>query len=62
MTQKRILLNPKHYEKADEILTQTGITNLSQLFSIFIVNYGDSLINSLKSDKSEQAQKKQRSK
>jgi hypothetical protein len=48
MTQTRIVLNPKHRLKADEILQQTGIDNLSQLFSIFIVNFGDRLVKKLK--------------
>lgn len=53
MTQTRIVLNPKHKGKADEILEQTGIDNLSQLFSIFVVNFGDCLIKKLKDCKDE---------
>ncbi|NJL62278.1 MAG: hypothetical protein HC903_11120 [Methylacidiphilales bacterium] len=54
MTQTRIVLNPKHKDKAEEILQTTGIDNLSQLFSIFVVNFGDCLINKLKDCKNEQ--------
>ncbi len=48
MPQTRIVLNPKHQPKAEEILERTGIDNFSQLFSIFLVNYGDCLIQRLK--------------
>ena len=50
MTQKRIVLNPKHTDKAQKILAQTGIENCSQLFSILLVNFGDDLIKRLKGD------------
>lgn len=48
MSQTRIVLAPKHKVKAEEILSQTGIESLSQLFSIFLVNYGDKLIANIK--------------
>ena len=50
MGQTRIVLKHKHRTKAHEILEQTGIDSLSQLFSIFIVNYGDTLVKKLKGD------------
>jgi hypothetical protein len=53
MAQTRIVLNPKHQPKAQEILEVTGIDNLSQLFSIFVVNYGDCLIRRLKDCKND---------
>jgi hypothetical protein len=43
MTQTRIVLPNKYKPKAQEILDQTGIESLSQLFIIFLVNYGDQL-------------------
>jgi hypothetical protein len=45
MTQTRIVLNPKYKPKAEEILEATGIDNLSQLFTLLLVNYGDCLVN-----------------
>lgn len=48
MTQTRIVLNPKHKPKVDEILEATGVDNASQLFSILLVNFGDCLIKKLK--------------
>jgi len=48
MTQTRIVLNPKYKPKAEEILEATGIDNLSQLFTLLLVNYGDCLVNCLK--------------
>mgnify|MGYP001794054323 CR=1 FL=1 len=48
MAHKRIVLNPKHENKASEILTKTGIENCSQLFSILLVNFGDDLVKRLK--------------
>jgi hypothetical protein len=50
MTQTRIVLNPKHKPKADEILQETGISNFSELFGILLTCYGEKLINSLKKD------------
>jgi len=49
--QIRIVLNPKHKSKADEVMTATGLDNLSQLFSVLLVNYGDRLIAALKEEK-----------
>ena len=46
--QRRIVLNPDHEPLAQEILSQTGIDNLSQLFSIFIRCYGEDLITRMK--------------
>ncbi|MBW4565922.1 MAG: hypothetical protein KME32_33545 [Mojavia pulchra JT2-VF2] len=48
MTQTRIVLDPQHKPKAELILQQTGITTLSQLFSILLVCYGDHLIAGLR--------------
>lgn len=48
MTQTRIVLPAKYKPKAQEILEQTGIESLSQLFAIFIVNYGDQLVINIK--------------
>ncbi|WP_414588755.1 hypothetical protein [Scytonema sp. PCC 10023] len=48
MAQIRVVLDPKHQPKAEAILEQTGISTLSQLFSLLIVNYGDCLVNALK--------------
>ena len=48
MSQTRIVLAPKHKMKVEEILTQTGIESLSQLFSIFLVVYGDKLVSGIK--------------
>ncbi|BAY78373.1 hypothetical protein NIES25_48470 [Nostoc linckia NIES-25] len=49
MAQTRIVLDPKHKPKADQIMEETGISTLSQLFSILLVCYGDHLVNALKS-------------
>lgn len=46
--QKRIVLNPEHVPQAEEILKETGISSLSQLFSIFLSCYGEHLLKSLK--------------
>ena len=48
MTQTRIVLSPKYKDRAEQILVETGIESLSQLFSIFLVSYGDRLIASIK--------------
>ncbi|HEY9650929.1 MAG TPA: hypothetical protein V6C95_09715 [Coleofasciculaceae cyanobacterium] len=47
--QTRVVLDETERPKAEQILEQTGIKTFSQLFSIFIVNYGDHLVNALKS-------------
>ena len=47
-TQTRVVLDEAEKPKAEAILKATGIKNFSQLFSIFIVNYGDHLVNALK--------------
>jgi hypothetical protein len=49
--QIRIVLNPKHKPKANEVMTATGLDNLSQLFSVLLVNYGDRLIAAFKDEK-----------
>jgi hypothetical protein len=49
MTQTRIVLETKHRPKADRIMEETGISTLSQLFSILLVCYGDHLVSSMKS-------------
>lgn len=49
MSQIRIVLDPKYKPKAEQILEQTGISTLSQLFTLLLVNYGDNLVNALKS-------------
>lgn len=46
----RIVLSDKHRPKAERIIAETGIDNLSQLFSLLIVNYGDRLVKALKDD------------
>lgn len=48
MSQTRIVLNPKHRQKAEEILEVTGLDSFSQLFSLLLVVYGDCLIKSLR--------------
>jgi hypothetical protein len=48
MSQKRIVLDQKYLPKAEEIITQTGISTYSQLFTILLVNYGDTLVKSLR--------------
>lgn len=47
--QTRVVLDEAERPLAEQILEQTGIKTFSQLFSIFIVNYGDHLVNALKS-------------
>jgi hypothetical protein len=47
--QTRVVLDETERPKAEQILEQTGIKTFSQLFSIFIVNYGDHLVSALKS-------------
>ncbi|AFY43652.1 hypothetical protein [Nostoc sp. PCC 7107] len=48
-SQTRIVLDPKHKPKAEEIMAATGINTYSQLFSILLVCYGDHLVSALKS-------------
>lgn len=48
MNQTRVVLDEKHIPKAKEIIEQTGINTYSQLFTILLVNYGDTLVRSLK--------------
>lgn len=48
MSQTRIVLNPKHKPKAEQILEQTGIESYSQLFAVLLVNYGEKLVKALK--------------
>ncbi|MBU7586999.1 MAG: hypothetical protein KAF91_29810 [Nostoc sp. TH1S01] len=48
MNQKRVVLDEKYVPKAEEIINQTGIHTFSQLFTILLVNYGDTLVRSLK--------------
>lgn len=48
MSQTRVVLDEKHLPKAKEIIEQTGINTYSQLFTILLVNYGDTLVKSLK--------------
>ena len=48
-TQTRIVLDQGDRPKAEQILEATGIKTFSQLFSIFLINYGDHLVNALKS-------------
>lgn len=47
--QTRVVLDETERPKAEQILEQTGIKTFSQLFSILLVNYGDHLVNALKS-------------
>ena len=47
--QTRIVLDQDDRPKAEQILEATGIKTFSQLFSIFLINYGDHLVNALKS-------------
>ncbi|HEY9710425.1 MAG TPA: hypothetical protein V6D48_19615 [Oculatellaceae cyanobacterium] len=47
--QTRIVLDQDDRPKAEQILEVTGIKTFSQLFSIFLINYGDHLVNALKS-------------
>lgn len=46
--QTRVVLDEAERPKAEQILEQTGIKTFSQLFSIFLVNYGDHLVGALK--------------
>lgn len=46
--QTRIVLDSDDRPKAEQILEATGIKTFSQLFSIFLINYGDHLVNALK--------------
>jgi hypothetical protein len=46
--QTRVVLDEVERPLAEQILEQTGIKTFSQLFSIFIVNYGDHLVSALK--------------
>lgn len=50
MSQTRIVLPGKYKPKAQEILDQTGIESLSQLFIIFLVNYGEQLKVNIKGE------------
>jgi len=52
--QVRIVLNPKYRSKAEAVLEATGIDNLSQLFTLLLVHYGDRLVAALKSQQSEE--------
>lgn len=47
-SQIRLVLASKHKPLADKILEETGIDTYTQLFSIFLVNYGDPLVQALK--------------
>jgi hypothetical protein len=46
--QTRIVLDSDDRPKAEQILEATGIKTFSQLFSIFLINYGDHLVSALK--------------
>lgn len=46
--QTRIVLDQDDRPKAEAILESTGIKTFSQLFSIFLINYGDHLVSALK--------------
>lgn len=46
--QTRIVLDQSDRPKAEQILEATGIKTFSQLFSIFLINYGDHLVTALK--------------
>ncbi len=48
MTQTRVVLDEKHIPLAKEIIEKTGINTYSQLFTILLVNYGDTLVKSLR--------------
>ncbi len=43
----RVTIDDESKATAEEILKSTGIKSLSQLFTIFIVNYGDDLVSAL---------------
>ncbi len=47
MSQLRIVLDSELKPKAEQIMKATGIKTLSQIFTIFVVYYGDELVNSL---------------
>lgn len=44
----RIALDDSDRPKAEAICEATGIKNFSQLFAIFLHNYGEHLVNALK--------------
>lgn len=46
--QTRIVLDAEDRPKPEQILETTGIKTFSQLFSIFLINYGDHLVSALK--------------
>lgn len=46
----RIVLSERHRPKAERIIDETGIDNLSQLFTLLLINYGDKLVKALKED------------
>jgi hypothetical protein len=48
MAQSRIVLDNHDRPKAEAICEATGIKNFSQLFAIFLHNYGEHLIGALK--------------
>jgi hypothetical protein len=50
--QTRIVLDADDRPKAERILEATGIKTFSQLFSIFLINYGDHLVSALKASPS----------
>jgi len=50
--QTRIVLDQDDRPKAEQILEVTGIKTFSQLFSIFLINYGDHLVSALKASPS----------
>ncbi|MFB8788633.1 MAG: hypothetical protein U7123_07220 [Potamolinea sp.] len=50
--QTRIVLDAGDRPKAEQILESTGIKTFSQLFAIFLVNYGDHLVKALKASPS----------
>jgi hypothetical protein len=47
-SQTRIVLDAEDRPKAEAILALTGIKTFSQLFSLFLINYGDHLVSALK--------------
>lgn len=46
MSQTQITLNPQLAPLADELMQITGVTNLSNLFSLLLTRYGSHLKNS----------------
>ncbi len=48
MSQTRVVLDADDRPKAQAICDATGIKTFSQLFAIFLHNYGEHLINALK--------------